>query len=113
VKILIAICATALVLLPTATWTEEGDPLIMVQAWSFSDSDLTTTKGESCSSFLAYLLGPSEKYKMLDVTGVAGPPGVVYTLQNNNGEIAVMKCGTAGGHDTGGGCGEEAAGTND
>lgn len=73
-----------------------------LQAGSFSDSAVLAVKGESCAHFLNVLL-EDESYKLLDVTGVQGPPGVVYTLQNHKGEIAIIKC-RAGGcdHEEGG-----------
>ena len=72
---------------------EHGGGLIgfNVQAGSFSDSAVRANGSESCAHYLKVLLG-SEKYKLLDVTGVQGPPGVVYTLQNQKGEIAIVKC---------------------
>jgi len=103
-NIRIAICAAMLVLPAAAAGAEEEDPVIKVQAWSFSDLELTAAKGMFCSDLL---MGPVEKYKLLDVTGIPGPPGAVYTLQNNGGEIAIVKCGVAGAHDSGGGGGCE------
>lgn len=89
----------------TAEDTHHGEKTIKIQAWSFSDPALDATKGDPCGEFLSFLKGSEEKYVLLDTTGIQGPPGVVYTLENHKGEIAILKCGTAGGcsHDDGGG----------
>jgi hypothetical protein len=73
----------------------EGDKIFHIQAWDLSDNGLVINKGDPCAAFLSELLGP-EKYVLLDTTGVQGPPGVVYTLLNNKGDIAILKCGTSG-----------------
>ena len=69
------------------------------QAGSFSDGAVAADSGESCAQYLKVLMD-DESYKLLGITGVQGPPGVVYTLQNHKGEIAIVKC-RAGGCDHG------------
>lgn len=78
---------------------EEGLKTFGVQASDFSDKAVTARKGESCADFLKFLQ-EDEKYTLIGTAGVVGPPGVVYTLRNNKGEIAIIKCGSAGcGHE--------------
>jgi len=78
---------------------EEGLKTFGIQAVSFSDTAMDVVKGEPCAPFLKVLL-EDEHYMLVDVTGVQGPPGVVYTLRNNKGDIAIIKCGSAGcGHE--------------
>jgi hypothetical protein len=94
-----------LTLLSTTILAEgEEETRLKIQAWDFTDSSLQTNKGDPCAEFITYLMGPVEKYKMLGITSVQGPPGVVYTLQNYSGDIAILKCGLAGscGGDEGG-----------
>jgi hypothetical protein len=69
------------------------------QAGSFSDGAVAAESGESCAQYLKVMMD-DESYKLLGITGVQGPPGVVYTLQNHKGEIAIVKC-RAGGCDHG------------
>jgi hypothetical protein len=70
------------------------------QAGSFSDAAVAAESGESCAQYLKVMMD-DETYKLLGITGVQGPPGVVYTLQNHKGEIAIVKCRTGGcDHDT-------------
>ena len=107
-KTLVAFLTIILIILPmqlAAEDTDHGEKKIKVQAWDFSDPDLDAAKGVPCGEFLAFLMGPEEKYKIIDTAGVQGPPGVMYTLDNYKGEIAILKCGTAGGcsHEEGGG----------
>jgi hypothetical protein len=102
-KTLITILIALFVFLPFQVMAEGEDNGFKVQAWDFSDTGLDTTKGTPCADLLSYLMDPeAEKYKLLGTVGVAGPPGVVYTLKNNTGHIAILKCGTSGGHDDGG-----------
>ena len=70
-----------------------------IQAGDFSDAAVLAASGESCAHFLKVMLD-DEGYKLLSTVGVQGPPGVVYTLQNHKGEIAIIKC-RAGGCDHG------------
>ena len=70
-----------------------------LQAADFSDAAVLAVTGESCAHFLKVMLD-DESYKLLSTAGVQGPPGVVYTLQNHRGEIAIIKC-RAGGCDHG------------
>lgn len=104
-KTLIIFLTAFFMLLPViATADEQKEKTFKIQAWDFSDPLLATEKGDPCAEFLAYLMGAYEKYKMLGMTGIKGPPGVVYTLENQKGDIAILKCGTAGGcsgHDDG------------
>jgi len=95
----VLLLAVTMVALPA----EEGNPNLKVQGWDFSDRELVTAKGEPCADLMVYLTGAEERYKLLGITGIPGPPGVVYTLQNNKGDYAIIKCGVAGG---GGGCEE-------
>jgi len=89
----------ASLLLAGPALAEEGLKTVGAQAADFSDPALAVTKGQPCAALLQYLI-EDEKYSLLAVTGVQGPPGVVYTLSNFKGEIAIIKCGT-------GGCGHE------
>lgn len=102
--------ALGMVLCATTAIGDEGGGLktFGVQAADFSDVTMTAAKGESCAAFLKFLQ-EDEKYVLLNVAGIVGPPGVVYTLRDNKGEIAIVKCGSAGcGHgDDGGHDGEE------
>ena len=88
--------------LATPALGDEGEGLktFGVQAANFSDEVMTVAKGDSCATFLKFLQ-EDEKYTLLSVTGIVGPPGVVYTLRDNKGDIAIVKCGSAGcgGHD--------------
>ncbi len=72
------------------------DQSIVVQAASFSDSTMAAATGMECAVFLRYLQDV-EKYQLKSTTGVQGPPGVVYTLENNKSEVAIVKCGRGGG----------------
>jgi hypothetical protein len=102
----LSILLTALLLLPaTAPAEEEEDKGMTITAWSFSDLSVPVTSGGVCADFLAYLMGPAKNYKLLSTATIQGPPGVVYTLQNNRGEIGILKCSAIGGHDDGGGGG--------
>ena len=110
-KALIILLTACFMLFPALALAEDHEEKgIHVQAWDFSDPFLVVEKGDPCAGFLSYLMSPDEKYKMLGITNVMGPPGVVYTLENHKGHIAILKCGTAGcgghdgetGHDEGG-----------
>ena len=103
-KTLFAIMTALLFFLPGTVLAEgEEENGIKIAAWDFSDLSQHVVKGQPCAELLAYLMGPSEKYKLLNATAIMGPPGIVYTLQNNRGDIGILKCGTAGGHEGGGG----------
>ena len=102
-KALTTILIALFVFLPYQVMAEGEDNGFKVQAWDFSDPGRDTEKGNPCAVLLSYLMGPeTEKYKLLGTVPVGGPPGVVYTLKNNTGHIAILKCGTSGGHDDGG-----------
>lgn len=73
---------------------DDGEKTFNVQAYSFTDSDLADDATGSCAEFLQ-ILRDDEKYTLLGTAGVQGPPGVVYTLENNKDEIAIVKCGAA------------------
>ncbi|MDT8319763.1 MAG: hypothetical protein RQ826_04480 [Xanthomonadales bacterium] len=97
-KTLIIFLTAFFMLLPVMAMADEHEEkTIKVQTWDFSDPFLVAEKGDPCAEFLSYLMGSYEKYKMLGMTGIKGPPGVVYTLENQKGDIAILKCGTAGG----------------
>ena len=98
---LTTVLGLALFATPAMAEDEHGAGLkpFNVQAGSFSDAAVKAENGESCANYLEVML-EDENYKLLHVTGVQGPPGVVYTLQNNKGEIAIVKC-RAGGCDHG------------
>ena len=98
---LTAMLAMALCVAPAMAAEDHGPGLkpFNAQAGSFSDPAVAAENGESCAQYLKVML-EDESYKLLDVTGVQGPPGVVYTLQNHKGEIAIIKC-RAGGCDHG------------
>mgnify|MGYP003574165349 FL=1 len=105
-KTLITMLAVRFILLTQTILAEdEAESRFKVQAWDFSDLSQVVAKGVPCAEFLAYLMGPGEKYKLLNTSGVVGPPGIIYTLQNHRGDIGILKCGTAGGH--GDGCGHD------
>lgn len=101
-KKLIQTSLAILAVLSTAAFAEEEDKTLKVQAYSFSDSTLPSPVGEPCANKLKYLKGVEEKYKLLGISTMQGPPGVVYTLENNKADVAILKCGTSGGHDDGG-----------
>lgn len=103
-KTLMTMLVALFVLLPQTILAEgEEESTFKVQAWDFSDRGLNADKGIPCAEFLSYLLdSKGENYSLLAMTGVQGPPGVVYLLKDNKGHIAVLKCGTAGSHGDGG-----------
>ncbi len=103
----LSILLTALLfLLPAAASAEAEETTgIRIVAWDFSDLSQPIPSGDPCADFLAYLMGPAKNYKLLNTTAIQGPPGIVYTLQNNRGEIGILKCSATGGHDDGGGGG--------
>jgi len=77
----------------------EGTQKIGVLGGDFSDPAISVVRGESCAGMLKYLRGSKEKYRIVNASGVTGPPGVIYVLENPGGDIAVLKCGTACGHE--------------
>lgn len=105
-KAFVTLVIAFIMLLPNIVSAQEEPKHMMVQAWDFSDPSLAAAPGESCATLLAHLQN-SEKYVLVGVAGIAGPPGVVYTLQGKS-DVAILKCGTMGAHgDEGdeGGCG--------
>lgn len=104
-KTLFTLLVVLFISLPNTVLAEgEEDNGFKIQAWEFSDPALVTTKGDPCAEFLSILMDSEVgKYKLLGLTGVVGPPGVIYTLKTPTGHIAILKCGTSGGHDDGGG----------
>ena len=101
--------AGMLLTVPTMSVAEELNEFT-VQAYSFSNPLVPPPAEENCAAYLKTLLmSNSGKYNLLSTTAVQGPPGIVYTLQDNKGEIAIIKCGLhgggCGGGDEGGGCG--------
>jgi len=106
VKMLFMLGMIWFMLLPNIASAQEEQKNLMLQAWDFSDTSLGAAPGDSCAALMAYLQN-SERYVLVGVAGIAGPPGVVYTLQGKD-DIAILKCGTMGAHgDEGdeGGCG--------
>jgi len=92
--------AGMLLTVPTMSVAEELNEFT-VQAYSFSNPLVSPPGEENCADYLKTLLmSNSGKYNLLSTTAVQGPPGIVYTLQDNKGEIAIIKCGLHGG-----GCG--------
>jgi len=106
-KALITILTVLFLCIPNILVAEEEESTFMVLAWDFSDRQLSTMKGDSCAQFLTYLKNSTERYKLVSVTGVVGPPGVVYTLENNRQKFVILKCGTVGGHGDGGSGGHD------
>jgi len=111
-KTIFTLLTALLLLLPnTVMAEEEEDHGLKVIAWDFSNLSQPVMKGDPCAELLAWLMGPRKNYRLLNTSAIVGPPGVVYTLQDNRGEIGILKCGTAGGHEPGeggsggGGCG--------
>lgn len=104
--------AGMLLTVPTMSLAEEPHANeFTVQAYSFSANSFMPPAEENCAAYLKTLLmSNSGKYNLLSTTAVQGPPGVVYTLQDNKGEIAIIKCGLHGagcsGGEEGGGCGD-------
>ena len=101
--------AGMLLTVPTMSVAEELNEFT-VQAYSFSNPLVSPPGEENCADYLKTLLmSNSGKYNLLSTTAVQGPPGIVYTLQDNKGDIAIVKCGLhgggCGGGDEGGGCG--------
>lgn len=99
----VALWLAVLLAAPVGAQANE-DKIIKVQAYSFSN-DAAQEKpdaGEPCAVYLKYLR--ELKYQLLEATSLQGPPGVLYTMAGNKGELVLVKCGTAGG-DEGGGCG--------
>ena len=97
--------AGMLLTVPTMSVAEELNEFT-VQAYSFSNPLVSPPGEENCADYLKTLLmSNSGKYNLLSTTAVQGPPGIVYTLQDNKGEIAIIKCGLHGG-----GCGGGAGG---
>ena len=97
-KTTILVLSVLFLLFPLTAMAEEdghGVKTFKVQAMDFSDPLLETETGTPCAEVLAYLRS-SEKYKLLATAGIAGPPGVVYTLENDKGDIAIFKCGSGG-----------------
>lgn len=78
---------------------QDEEKSIVVQASSFTDSSVLLVPGEECAVALQYLKRDL-KYQLIAATGVQGPPGTVYTLEDPKREIAIVKCGR------GGDCGE-------
>lgn len=105
-RALIALVAVFYFLVPVDTMAQEdhGNKTFHVQAWDYTDSSLLAgsgldmDKGVPCAEVLAILMGQgrNQKYELLEATGVQGPPGVTYTLINYSGQVAIVKCGTAG-----------------
>jgi hypothetical protein len=105
-KKLIQTTAALLVLGAASASAEESMKQFKVWAVDFSDGGLEAAvdAGDSCAAWLKYLQSPQERYVTRSVAGMQGPPGVVYTLTNNRGDVAILKCGTSGSHgDEGGG----------
>lgn len=107
-KRLMQVTAAALLALAVTAFAQEPFKAFKLWAGDFSDSALmaAAASGQSCADWLEYLQSPAERYKLKAVAGMQGPPGVVYTLANNDGEVAILKCGTSGSHEEGGGGGE-------
>ena len=95
--------AAMLVLFVAVAGAEEALKQLKVWASDFTDPGLAEAvgAGDSCAAWLKYLQSPAERYVIGSVAGIQGPPGVVYTLSNSKGDIAILKCGTAGSHDEG------------
>ncbi|HRD66904.1 MAG TPA: hypothetical protein PKY50_12225 [Candidatus Competibacter sp.] len=104
--------AGMLLTVPTMSLTEELHANeFTVQAYSFSANSFMPPAEENCAAYLKNLLmSNSGKYNLLSTMAVQGPPGVVYTLQDNKGEIAIIKCGL---HGASCGGGEEGSGGDD
>lgn len=102
-KRLIQTIAAMLVLFAAVAGAEGELKQLKVWASDFTDRGLARSvdAGDSCAAWLKYLMSPAERYVIGSVAGIQGPPGVVYTLSNNRGDIAILKCGTAGSHDEG------------
>lgn len=101
--------AGMLLTVPTISLAEEPHANeFTVQAYSFSGDEIEPGANENCAAYLKTLLiSNSGKYNLLSTISVQGPPGIVYTLQNNKGEIVIIKCGL---HGAGCGGGEEEGG---
>lgn len=99
-KNLMQTIAAMLILFAASAGAEEELKQLKVWASDFTDQGLARTvgAGDSCAAWLKYLRTPAERYVISHVAGIQGPPGVVYTLTNNKGEVAILKCGTAGSH---------------
>mgnify|MGYP003571924183 FL=1 len=105
-KTLISLLAVFFLFLPMSVMAQDdhGNKTFHVQAWDFTDSNLLAgsnldmEKGVPCADVLAILMGQgrTQKYELLEATGVQGPPGVTYTLINYSGQVAIVKCGTSG-----------------
>ena len=109
--LLAGMLAGMLLTVPTMSVAEEPHANeFTVQAYSFSNPLVSPPGEENCADYLKTLLiSNSGKYNLLSTISVQGPPGIVYTLQNNKGEIVIIKCGlygaSCGGSEEGGGCG--------
>lgn len=99
IRTYIWITATGLLAASPVFAEGEGTQRIGVLGGDFSDRAISVARGESCAEVLKYLRGAPEHYRVINVSGVTGPPGVIYLMENPKGEIAVLKCGTACGHE--------------
>lgn len=105
---LMQLTAVGLLALATTAFAQEPFKAFKLWAGDFSDPALSAAvaSGQSCANWLEYLQSSAERYRLQAVAGMQGPPGVVYTLVNNVGDVAILKCGTTGSHEEGGGGGE-------
>lgn len=104
-KIMTTIVLTLLLLAAGVASASEEMKTLRLWASDFTNPELAASAngGDSCAAWLKYLRSPQERYTIQGATGMQGPPGVVYTLNNTVGDVALLKCGTTGSHDHAGG----------
>ncbi|MFO7663866.1 MAG: hypothetical protein R6X18_14910 [Chloroflexota bacterium] len=103
-NLMLTLASSIILTLPFAVYAEEPHATdFKVQAYSFSGDPIMPGTNENCAAYLKNLLmSNGGKFNLLATTAVVGPPGIVYTLRDFKGEIAIVKCGLHGG-----GCGGE------